>query len=853
MSWSSISVLSRFRLSVTRMSHIQPPGATLPDSTMQDTDENSYVKLLKLFTNKHTCELYERQVSNLNRIVKLAGQSSTGGFAMASLPLVQRILTLACDNIRLGHDEFIEPACGVLVTLSKPFERVRANEEFHSLDTVCDTLVVMSSIVDSPQCGHKIVITATRALKAQLEMQSLADAEGTSASVGMSTGVNRDDLRPNMWQFKQSAVQRSGMIKIIMSAFRRAVNDARESGMQSRPPTTQQRQNILSYEDAEGTETTAPMVHLDQASSMMVGIPTGTTDGGSTQRFELVREVIAVLRELAYTKRNAEALIREGAPLVLFRALELVSSDLRNETVELSIDVLWNLLEVSSDELRKVPTASASGGSAASAAAAGLVRSRFHLLDKHRATNCLRMLGTGRVVATLRGLLERSMVEGFRARDKELRNNILVTASLLTRRLENQSHFVNTGFLSLLLLYSCAREVDLPTDANEHNFATQSEQDFELKRLMWQEIGDLCAGAAAVESNGDSATAQLVYNTIRQAPLVEALLKYLDPTGNSPDRLHWTKPQMRTLTIDACMLLLETLAVPACVQTFLDENGPVRVLQFIQQLALVDSKRMLQGNGDSNSNIDTMHSEDTMNGSGNGRGSRGSGSKNGMRNMVQPVPRTGVDPEMTIAAMRLLSRSCRLTEVGGRLGECGVMKILVALFGLNFGKNDEKTSEMKTFCGSIVADLCDPNSGIDDTCSPEIVAIEKRASVVNQKLFRRAGGVEMVRQFLDIDADELAIKGPTLTMSLVDMTWRGIVGNKRSEAIFVAEDGVDTLLNLIEHVPSSMHRQVRGALVVLSFVFGGSFSFLTFWMAFCSFCCLFSSCFTHSSLVALPT
>ena len=63
------------------------------------------------------------------------------------------------------------------------------------------------------------------------------------------------------------------------------------------------------------------------------------------------------------------------------------------------------------------------------------------------------------------------------------------------------------------------------------------------------------------------------------------------------------------------------------------------------------------------------------------------------------------------------------------------------------------------------------------------------------------------------------------------MTWRGIVGNKRSEAIFVAEDGVDTLLNLIEHVPSSMHRQVRGALVVLSFVFGGSFSFLTFWMA----------------------
>ena len=45
--------------------------------------------------------------------------------------------------------------------------------------------------------------------------------------------------------------------------------------------------------------------------------------------------------------------------------------------------------------------------------------------------------------------------------------------------------------------------------------------------------------------------------------------------------------------------------------------------------------------------------------------------------------------------------------------------------------------------------------------------IEKRASVVNQKYFRRAGGVELVRNHLDVDGDELAIKGPKLTMSLV--------------------------------------------------------------------------------------
>ena len=176
-----------------------------------------------------------------------------------------------------------------------------------------------------------------------------------------------------------------------------------------------------------------------------------------------------------------------------------------------------------------------------------------------------------------------------------MRNNILVAASLLTRRAENQKYFVNSGFLSLLLLYSCAQEVGLPTDADEHNFATQSEQDFELKRLMWQEIGDLCAGAAAAQkkcalllatntgspltfspSSSSVATNVLqpnsganrddnarehfaldVFEAVRQAPLIDALLLYLDARGQAPEGLHWTKPQMRTLTIDACALLLD--------------------------------------------------------------------------------------------------------------------------------------------------------------------------------------------------------------------------------------------------------------------------------------------------------
>ena len=184
---------------------------------------------------------------------------------------------------------------------------------------------------------------------------------------------------------------------------------------------------------------------------------------------------------------------------------------------------------------------------------------------------------------------------------------------------------------------------------------------------------------------------------------------------------------------------------------------------------------------------------------------------------------------MTIAAMRLLERSCRIPGCAAMMGEMGAMKSLVALFSLSFGEQDDMTTEFRTICASIVADLCDPDAVTalngstqnandragkeveqgdeDDTLMRQLRA-ERRASVVNQKLFRRAGGVDMVRLALNVTSDELAIKGPRLCMSLVDLTWRAVVGNRRSEAIFIAEDGVDTLLNLIEQVPASMHRQV---------------------------------------------
>ncbi len=690
-------------------------------------------------------------------MVHLAKNSRTGGFAMSALPLLQRILSLACDNICLGEHKFVHPVCCILDAIRNPFVRVRANEEFHSKDVICDTLVVLSSIVDSPGCGSKIVLAATKAVKSQLERKSVS-----------FTAI--DDLRPSMWQAKQEAVGRSGIIKILLSAFRRIVNGYRAKWIT----------NIT------GGKRTSRYVRGSKRERKIIfqdgGVEAVKAADFLTISLQILGSLVSVLDEIACTTGNAKALVREGTPLVLFRALEIVAAHRHIELVSNTISVLWKLLEVSEDSLQTRPAPSPHSR-------LRCLASRAQLLDRHRSANCQRMVGTALVANSLCSLLERSIVTGFRARDKDLRNNVLVTISLLARRAQNQRILVASGLLSSLLLYSCAQEVGLPSEADQHNFATQSAQDFEFKRLIWQQIADICANAVHAHAAGGQMHARPVFHAVGQAPLVQALLLYLNATGLSPSGLHWSRPQMRTLTIDACSVLLDVLDVPGIVTEFLERSGPSRIFRFVRQLLLTDTK-----SNSSESLLDSNGRQETL------------------VPMRRPVPRTGADAPMAIASMRIFGKCARLCKSAERLCETDVMICLVAMLQIDLKGNGELTSNVHAICAGVIADLCDPDLCSLNSMAPEKASRVRRAAVINQKMFRRAGGVEIVRRALDVTSDQLAMNGCQFSMALIDLVWRCIVGNRRNEAAFISDDGVDVILNLVERAPVSMRTQVCGCL-----------------------------------------
>lgn len=97
------------------------------------------------------------------------------------------------------------------------------------------------------------------------------------------------------------------------------------------------------------------------------------------------------------------------------RLLDLVHT--QAPLVSVGVDVLWNLLDASSSLLKGAP----------------LADSRAKLVAKWRENNAVYRLGSERALWVLKDLLLRLLEAGYRSRDKELRNAVLVLLSFVSR------------------------------------------------------------------------------------------------------------------------------------------------------------------------------------------------------------------------------------------------------------------------------------------------------------------------------------------------------------------------------------------------------------------------------------
>eukprot|EP00899_Mesostigma_viride_P002503 jgi/Mesvir1/12253/Mv00470-RA.2 len=170
--------------------------------------------------------------------------------------------------------------------------------------------------------------------------------------------------------------------------------------------------------------------------------------------------------------------------------------------------------------------------------------------DANRSANIgLAASAAGELVGVLAELLAEMFSGGYRQADKELRNELLLVAHLLSKARVNMEAARET-LLPLLVAAAVTPEI-LPFGDIIKPFALTTEpEDYEMKQLTWAVVGACCKAD----------TQSLEYAV--EGGFVACLLSYIDPVHlDAPGGVHskWSRGQLRTLQAQALTLLIQLI------------------------------------------------------------------------------------------------------------------------------------------------------------------------------------------------------------------------------------------------------------------------------------------------------
>ena len=422
----------------------------------------------------------------------------------------------------------------------------------------------------------------------------------------------------------------------------------------------------------------------------------------SPQDGELMVTLASIIRELCKDVTASRLLCRAGA---LGNAVEILEriSDFRHPSVSVIVDALWNALNLA-------------------------VKSADEGADVDGAEDALCVLGNEHSIRVLTSLFERFLEGGYRAIDKDIRNDVVLISSLLARRRQNHHLFHTTGYFSLLLLYSTAPEMELPTSSRRENFASSTDFDLELKQLMWHLVGTL--GEFAQGSDLEELSSSLMMRT---------LVFYVDPNlGCSAESIKskWSPMQLDTLHGTALSLMYSIYS--KCQDAFERADGAGALMRFVQ----ASSEKM----------------EDVI----------------GRRRLIS-----------ALSLLRLVIAS------GGRSadGLCSSgSEIAITL--IEICECPDATRDVKRHSMLVASALCAQNN-------------------VLKRTFRKRGMVPLLLACLEFQRQDYTF-GQEYVMAVVNGVWNIVVGDTKSERIFVDEGGADYLLNTLERCDD---RRARGQIL----------------------------------------
>eukprot|EP00760_Papus_ankaliazontas_P034186 PhM_4_TR7030/c0_g1_i1/m.23816 len=177
------------------------------------------------------------------------------------------------------------------------------------------------------------------------------------------------------------------------------------------------------------------------------------------------------------------------------------------------------------------------------------------------------------LLRALKHQYELALVTGYKVRDKEARNDLLMVLTHLATPSENAGYFLDTGLTDLFVLVACGAELALESEVLKPFVLTMGEEDFQMKKLLLHMI--FLVGQS--EEN---------LHLVLDLQVMPVLLSYIDVTCTTNSVIRWPTIQLIDLQTQILGILCHL-----CVQgqdEFRECNGSTIVITFLENCVDLD-------------------------------------------------------------------------------------------------------------------------------------------------------------------------------------------------------------------------------------------------------------------------
>ncbi|NXF87402.1 CFA69 protein, partial [Eubucco bourcierii] len=378
------------------------------------------------------------------------------------------------------------------------------------------------------------------------------------------------------------------------------------------------------------------------------------------------------------------------------------------------------------------------------------------LLENTSREEVVQQLNSLECVYALKAAFEELLLRGPGRAERQLRNDLLVLGSLVAAGAA--AAVLESGFAKLLVVLATFSEARIPNPMLKGLKLTNSPEDFEMKKLLFNVIGVLSAAPCAAQV---TASLALSLQLLRDSDVMPALLSYIRPSQR-PGACDWSAAQYEELQLHA-MAVLASVA-PVLVEKFLSCQANTLLLLFLEWCL---------GQGAFSGQGNRSHAR-------GGHGSKLDQMRYGLRVLRSVVPLCHGAVSLSLCAQGAISQ---------------LLDILKYTAEKSKEQEDAILLEIQADLLFLLSALCDSDLHRKELFSPE--------------------GVDLLISLLQMDPRKIhsGVGHNRLLFTALDCLWSCVLGCPTAEDSFLQRQGIGLLLDLLALKQKTLCNIILGILV----------------------------------------